>query len=349
MNHFIYGGKRPHILIVDDDAPDRELLRSVLKTEADVSEVTNGGEAIAWLAENRTDLMLLEYDMDGLNGLEVLRRMQEITPLKNVPVVLLTSDASDELAATEEGLRIGAVDFIRKPFAPPVLLLRVRRILQFEYLRQNLEYEVAAQTKLARDRLTASQKLFHETVLALAKTIDAKDEYTRGHSERVAKYARQIAERAGESPERQEQIYQMGLLHDIGKIGIPGTIINKTSRLSDEEYAVIKSHTTIGAGILRMIEEFPELSIGARSHHERYDGRGYPEGLTGDAIPKAARMIAVADAYDAMTSTRSYRAALSQAVVRAEIEKGKGSQFDPELADLMLAMIDDDTAFTMHD
>ena len=349
MNHLLYGEKRPHILIVDDDAPDRELLRSVLKAEADVSEVTNGGEAIAWLAENRTDLMLLEYDMDGLNGLEVLRRMQEITPLRNVPVVFLTSDASDELTATEEGLRIGAVDFIRKPFAPPVLLLRVRRILQFEYLRQNLEYEVAAQTELARDRLTASQKLFHETVLALAKTIDAKDEYTRGHSERVAKYARQIAARAGESPERQEQIYQMGLLHDIGKIGVPGVIINKTSRLSDEEYAVIKSHTTIGAGILRMIEEFPELSIGARSHHERYDGRGYPEGLAGASIPEAARIIAVADAYDAMTSTRSYRPALSQAIVRAEIEKGKGSQFDPELADLMLAMIDDDAAFTMHD
>ncbi len=349
MTHLSYGGKRPQILIVDDDAPDREFLCAALSAEADVASAANGGEALAWLAKNRTDLMLLEYDMDGLNGLEILRRMQQIAPLRNVPVVFLTSDADDELAATEQGLRLGAVDFIRKPFLSPILLLRVHRILQFEYLRQNLEHEVAAQTRLARDRLAASQKLFRETVLALAKTIDAKDEYTRGHSERVAKYARQIAERAGETPERQEQIYQMGLLHDIGKIGVPGTIINKTSRLTDEEFTVIKSHTTIGASILRMIEEFPELSIGACSHHERFDGHGYPEGLAGDAIPRAARMIAVADAYDAMTSTRSYRAALSQAKVRSEIERGKGSQFDPGLADIMLAMIDDDTDFTMHD
>ena len=130
---------------------------------------------------------------------------------------------------------------------------------------------------------------------------------------------------------------------------MPGAIINKTSRLTDDEYATIKSHTTTGANILRMIEEFPELAVGACAHHERYDGRGYPNGLRGEDIPRAARIIAVADAYDAMTSTRSYRTSLSQAHVRSEIEKGKGTQFDPEMADLMLRLIDADTSFSMRE
>ena len=348
MTASAYGERKPHILIVDDDKPDLQLLTDTLKGEATVTGIGSGVEALLWLASHNADLILLEYDMEGMNGLEVLHRMKEISGLENMPVALLTSDVATELEATEEGLASGAVDFIRKPFIPAILRLRVRRILQFEYLRSNLRREVARQTKLAEERLAASRRLFHETVLALAKTIDAKDQYTRGHSERVAQYARQLAEMAGDEPERQEQIYQMGLLHDIGKIGVPGVIINKTDRLTDEEYAVIKSHTTIGANILQMIEEFPELSIGACFHHERYDGRGYPNGLRGEDIPEAARIIAVADAYDAMTSTRSYRTALSQEHVRSEIEKGKGTQFDPQMAELMLQLIDADVDFRMR-
>ena len=348
MDAMSYGGRKPHILVVDDDKPDLQLLTDTICGEAEVTGIGSGVGALLWLASHSVDLVLLEYDMEGMNGLEVLHRIQEIPGLKNTPVAILTSDVGTELEATEEGLASGAVDFIRKPFIPAILRLRVRRILQFEYLRGNLQREVARQTELAEERLTASRRLFQQTVLSLAKTIDAKDQYTRGHSERVAQYARQLAEMAGEDPERQEQIYQMGLLHDIGKIGVPGIIINKTARLTDEEYAVIKSHTTIGANILRMIEEFPELSIGACSHHERYDGRGYPNGLCGEDIPEAARIIAVADAYDAMTSTRSYRAALSQEHVRSEIEKGKGTQFDPQVADLMIQLIDADADFRMR-
>ena len=343
-----YGGRKPHILIVDDDKPDLQMLVDTLADEAQVTGIGSGAEALLWLMTHRIDLMLLEYDMEGMNGLEVLHRMQEITEMKDIPVALLTSDVATELEAVEEGLASGAVDFIRKPFLPAILRLRVRRILQFEYLRDNLQQEVAAQTKLAEDRLAVSRLLFQETVLALAKTIDAKDQYTRGHSERVAQYARRIAGLAGATPERQEQIYQMGLLHDIGKIGVPGIIINKTAHLTDAEYATIKSHTTIGGSILRMIEEFPELSIGACSHHERYDGRGYPNGLRGEDIPLEARIIAVADAYDAMTSNRSYRSALSQNHVRSEIEKGKGTQFDPQMAELMLRLIDEDHDFRMR-
>ena len=149
--------------------------------------------------------------------------------------------------------------------------------------------------------------------------------------------------------QRQEEIYNMGLLHDIGKIGIPENILNKTSRLTDEEFETIKNHTKIGYNILKTIGEFPKLSIGARYHHEKFDGKGYPDGIKGEDIPLEARIIAIADAYDAMTSTRSYRSAMPQEKVRSEIEKGKGTQFDPKLADIMIKMIDLDENYHMHE
>ncbi len=147
----------------------------------------------------------------------------------------------------------------------------------------------------------------------------------------------------------EDDIYMMGLLHDVGKIGIPDEVINKPGRLTDEEFALIKKHPSIGAKILENIEEMPELVSGAKWHHERFDGRGYPEGLSGKDIPEQARIIAVADAYDAMTSNRSYRGALPQEKVREQIESGKGTQFDPQFADIMLAMIDEDTDYKMQD
>ena len=190
----------------------------------------------------------------------------------------------------------------------------------------------------------------HDGIMVLTRIRETlEDRYTSGHSERVATYSREIARRAGDNEEAQATIYAVGLLHDIGKIGVPIEIINKTSRLTDEEYELVKAHTTAGASILKTVSEFPALSVGARSHHERYDGRGYPDGLKGEDIPRMARIIAVADAYDAMTSRRSYRDALPQDVARSEIVKGRGTQFDPQFADIMLQMIDEDTEYMMRD
>ncbi len=185
--------------------------------------------------------------------------------------------------------------------------------------------------------------------MALAKTIDAKDAYTRGHSQRVGRYARHITYKLGWPDEEQQKIYFMGLLHDIGKIGVPEAIINKPDKLTDEEYDKIKQHTVIGSEILSLVAEFPELTIGARAHHERFDGKGYPDGIAGQAIPVYARIIAVADAYDAMTSKRSYRDVLPQNVVRAEIMKGRGSQFDPQFSDVMVQIIDEDEEYMLHE
>ncbi len=170
----------------------------------------------------------------------------------------------------------------------------------------------------------------------LVSTIDAKDSYTNGHSLRVAKYSREIARRLGKSREEQMKIYYAGLLHDIGKIGISDAIINKTTRLTDEEFAEIQTHPGIGYEILSKMSDFEGLAVGAIGHHERYDGRGYPNHLKGEEIPEMARIIGVADAYDAMTSNRSYRNALTQERVRGELEKGKNTQFDARFAELML-------------
>ena len=193
------------------------------------------------------------------------------------------------------------------------------------------------------------ETLTYQALETLANTIDAKDKYTNGHSNRVAKYSMEIAKRMGKDENEAISIYFMGLLHDIGKIGIRDDIINKTNKLSDEEFQVIKNHPIIGYEILRNMTEIPSIEYGARWHHEKYDGSGYPDGLKGDEIPEYARIICVADAYDAMTSTRSYRAAMDQKKVRSEIEKGKGKQFDPAIAQIMIDMINEDKKYIMRE
>lgn len=184
---------------------------------------------------------------------------------------------------------------------------------------------------------------------ALAKAVDEKDHYTSGHSTRVAHYSRELARRMGKTKEEQEEIYVLGLLHDIGKIGVPESIINKQGRLTDEEFQKIREHPVMGSEILKNVEELPKLATGARWHHERFDGRGYPDGLLGTEIPEEARIIAVADAYDAMTSNRAYSNIRPQQEVRSEILRCRGSQFDPKIADLFIQMIDDDKDYVMHE
>lgn len=242
-----------------------------------------------------------------------------------------------------------AVLIIMFSMETPDYQLLIKTLDELNDLKKNLEKEVKRQTKSAEDRRERIERLSHQIILTLAKTIDAKDKYTKGHSERVAGYSREISKRMNYSEQDQQEIYWMGLLHDIGKIGIPDTIINKTGKLTDEEFKTIQNHPTIGNEILNSISELPDIASGARSHHEKYNGTGYPDKLAGDEIPLNARIIGVADAYDAMTSKRSYRDVLPQEVVRAEIVKGKGTQFDPHCADIMLEMIDEDIEYRMRE
>lgn len=191
--------------------------------------------------------------------------------------------------------------------------------------------------------------LLNQMIGAFTQAIDEKDKYTGGHSSRVAKYSKLIAEKLGYSKDKVEEIYEMALLHDIGKIGIDDAIIRKSDKLTDEEYEIIKSHPLKGSEILGGITEKPQLLIGAKWHHERYDGKGYPDGLKGDAIPIEARIIGIADSYDAMASNRSYRSYLPQNVVRAEVEKNLGTQFDPNIGKVMLEIIDEDKDYVLHE
>ncbi|MBR5401947.1 MAG: HD domain-containing protein [Treponema sp.] len=203
--------------------------------------------------------------------------------------------------------------------------------------------------ELIKEEQKNVQIMFEQTASALANAIDAKDVYTHGHSMRVAEYARKIAENAGKSQKECDDIYFAGLLHDVGKIGVAGSIINKGGKLTEEEFAEIKKHPEIGRQILSGISKSPYLSIAANSHHERFDGQGYPEGLKGSDIPEIARIIAIADAYDAMTSKRSYRDPIPQDKVREEIVKGIDTQFDPDFAKIMLHLIDLDTEYQMKE
>lgn len=193
------------------------------------------------------------------------------------------------------------------------------------------------------------RNLFEQTATALVNAIDAKDRYTHGHSSRVADYSKKIAQECGKSPRECDDIYYVALLHDVGKIGIPEHIINKEGKLTDEEYSIIKQHPALGAQILKSIKEIPFISSGAHYHHERYDGKGYPVGLKGTDIPEYARIISVADAYDAMTSKRSYRDPIPQQEVREEIVKGSGTQFDPQFARVMIHLLDMDSEYDMKE
>ena len=192
-------------------------------------------------------------------------------------------------------------------------------------------------------------RFFTQTAYTLVNALDAKDKFSHGHSGRVAEYSAKIAEFAGKSPSECEEIYYIALLHDVGMLGISESIVNKEGRLTEEEFESMKGHTDMGAKILQDIAEYPYISIGARFHHERYDGKGYPRGLKGTDIPEIARIIAVADAYDAMTSKRGYREPFPQTRVREELIECSGTQFDPVFAGIMIHLIDLDTGFEMRE
>ncbi len=332
--------EKQQILVVDDDEVILKTAEGVLGRDYRVLTCRKGTEAIRLAQKEQPALILLDINLVEMTGFEVLEGLRANPATRDLPVLFITADEDREKEAM--GLKRGALDFIRKPFVPEVLLQRARRIILLDRYQKDLQGEVQRQTGRA-------ERLTKEMMLALSQTVDAKDHYTNGHSGRVASYAAEIGRRMGRSFAEQRQLYEIGLLHDIGKIGVPEEIINKTDRLTDEEFAQIKKHTVIGHEILNRIEDLPELKLGARFHHERYDGKGYPDGLAGDAIPEVARIICMADCYDAMTSTRTYSDPKPQAVVRAEIVRCSGTQFDPVIAEIMLSMIDDDQDFIMNE
>ncbi len=328
------------ILAIDDDEAVCTLIKNIMEPDYEVKECFLGSEALSMAKKYSPDLILLDIHLPDGNGFEVMRSLKDERQTADIPVLLLTGD--NDSVTEENGFRSGASDYIRKPFAPDVLKQRVKRIIDLHHYQLSIEKEVERQAGRSR-------RLTREMMLALSKTVDTKDHYTDGHSRRVAAMSAELARRLGKSAEEQIMIYEIGLLHDIGKIGIHEDIIHKNSRLSDDEYQEIKEHTVKGYEILKEIADMPRLREGARWHHEHFDGTGYPDGLKGEDIPETARIVCVADCYDAMTSTRSYSVPRKQEDVRAEIERCKGTMFDPQVADVMLNMIDEDTEYRMNE
>lgn len=325
------------IMVVDDTPSNLQYAMEVLEEKYKVVPVKSGSAAIATLSKISPDLILLDIDMPEMDGFETLKSIKSNDAYSKIPVIFLTSHTDKENEI--RGFKEGAIDFIMKPFVPEIMLVRIATQLKLSSLLNSFEKEVEKKTR-------ENNELTFQAINAIAKTVDAKDIYTRQHSTRVAKFSREIAIRSGMFNEDEiEIIYRTALLHDIGKIGIKDDILNKKGRLTDEEFAIMKTHTTIGAGILKDVTLIKDVDKGAKYHHERYDGRGYPQGLAGEDIPIIARIVGVADSYDAMTSDRAYRKHLPEDVVRGELEKGRGTQFDPVFCDIMLGIMDDKVEF----
>ncbi len=327
-----------HILVVDDNKTNLTLVKSELSDQYQVTPVISGFQALKFLEKKLPDLILLDLNMPEMDGRETMHKIREKREWKKIPIIFLTADNTPE--TEEQCLAAGADDFISKPFVPQVMQRRVERILELYELRNDLEIRLE-QKKQQVERVSLN------AIMAIANMIEAKDAYTRGHSNRVAQCSVAIAKRLGVDEEEVKNINYMALLHDVGKIGVPDSILNKPFSLSEEEYAIMKKHPTKGFEILENFSTIPNLHYGILYHHERYDGKGYPVGLRGDDIPYQARIIAIADTYDAMTSDRAYRKALPIGVVMEEFAENRGIQFDPKMVDVFLEMIKE--GFTLTD
>lgn len=318
------------ILIVDDDRLTLSTAQNLLGDEYKVVAVNSGRQAYKYLERHVPDLILLDINMPEISGYEVMKALQEDERWSKIPVIFLTADRTVETEI--ECFRVGAYDFISKPFEPQIMMSRIRSTIELDGYRKDLQRRLDEKTK-EMERVTI------QAIMTVANTVDAKDDYTKGHSMRVAAYSEILAQRLGWSEEDIQNIYYVAMLHDVGKIGVPDAVLNKPFKLTDLEFRLIKGHTIMGAEILKDFKMFPNVSIGAKYHHERYDGKGYPEGLKGESIPLVARVIGLVDSYDAMTSNRVYRRRLNDGVVMQELDKGKGSQWDPELVDIFVSLI----------
>ena len=340
--------ERLKILVVDSDKDCQDSVRQAFRDQFQMDVVESSEQMFYYLHGGvLPDVILLDISDDGQDNHEALRELKRNEAFMDIPVAIMVSEHTHE--SMLQGISEGASEYLIKPLRMEIVMMRINRMLQLSRLQTNLQHEVYMRTKADKEKNQRIATLLDQVVDALGRTIDAKDKYTKGHSERVARYAVMIAKKLGCDEEQITSIKYAALLHDIGKIGIPDEIINKPDRLTEKEYAIVKAHPVLGADILQGITAVPGVYEAARWHHERYDGLGYPDGKRGMDIPDSVRIISVADAYDSMTSIRAYRQRMTQAMVRHEIEKGMGTQFDPIFANVMLEIIDGDKDFELRE
>lgn len=327
------------ILLVDDDPVNLKRAQLILAKDGyAIAATTSGRQALSFLEKRIPDIILLDINMPEMDGFEVLAKIMENETWREIPVIFLTADNDQETEV--KGLRAGALDFVTKPFMEDIVKQRVKHLLELNHLQKQLKEEVERQTAKAEERRRQMEEMSFQTVHALADAIDAKDRYTKGHSARVSEYAVALAGALGWDKTELDELKYAALLHDIGKIGVPDSVLNKPGKLTDVEYSVIKSHTSVGADILKNITTASGAVQVARHHHERYDGKGYPDNIAGEDIPVMARIVCIADSYDAMNSRRIYRGSLSREKIREELVKCSGSQFDPVFLAKFLELLD---------
>ena len=328
------------ILIVDDEEVICSILAQRLTREG-YSCVTahNGKEAFEYFCKGNFSLIISDIRMPEKDGLELLRLVKAVRP--NMKFIIMTAYA--EIGVAVEAMHLGANDLLIKPFELELAVFSVKKALEqkkmedeLESYHKNLKKLVAERTAKLQEAYRTLKKAYLDSVKVLAGAIDAKDPYTRGHSDRVRQMSLQIAASLGFAEERMEILEYGALLHDIGKIGIKDEILRKPGPLSAEEYQTIQEHPLIGVKIVEGIEFFKDKIPMIRNHHEQFDGKGYPDGLLGEAIPLEARIIAVPDAFDAMASLRPHRRTRALEDILLEMEQHRGRQFDPRILQIFL-------------
>jgi len=355
-------GEAFSILVVDDNEMNRDLLlRRLGNTEFQLSSAMDGEEALAMLRTHSFDLVLLDIMMPVLDGYETLKVIQGDAVLRRVPVIMIT--ALDDVDSAVRCIEMGAVDYVTKPFNPILLRARVDANLsrkrmsdKEEHRREEIERNNVSLSEEVRAKVLEISQSQLAAIFAMSKLAESRDPETGEHLERMREYCKLLSEQLSRMPKFQpvidkafvDNIYAASPLHDIGKVGIDDSVLLKPGALSDEEWVIMKQHPVIGAETLRVVDrqhpgnDFIHTGIEiAESHHEKWDGSGYPYGLSGENIPLSARILALGDVYDALISRRCYKDAFSHEKSRGIIEEGHGSHFDPDVISAFFEVEDD--------
>ncbi|MGR3177222.1 MAG: HD domain-containing phosphohydrolase [Candidatus Anammoxibacter sp.] len=337
------------ILIVDDEEMIRSMVEDVLVPVGyDVIQACNGLDALEKIKESSPDVVLTDVNMPKMDGFELLKQLKENEETKTIPIVMVT--ALNEMSVRIKAIELGVDDFLGKPMDILELRARIKSLLKVkaynDYMQdyqKELKAEVEKRTKEVELALKKAHKASHETIFILSRAAEYRDEDTGAHILRVSHYASAIARKLGQSEEEIEMILYGAPLHDVGKIGIPDNILMKPGKLSHDEFEIMKGHVNLGAGILKGSDS-PFIKIGeeiALSHHEKWDGSGYPVGLKGEDIPLSGRIVALADVFDALTTRRPYKKPFSVEKALEIIKEGRGTHFDPTVMDAFFDTFDE--------
>ena len=345
---------RKRIIAIDDNMTNLTAVKNILKSQYEVYTVTSAAKMFELLTKFYPDMILLDVEMPELNGYEAAQILKNNPEYANIPIIFISSknDALSEM----EGLDMGAVDYIYKPFAAPLLLKRIDIHLTHAEVKSELQYLNASMQKKLISKMTEVLDLKNAVISIVADLVEFRDGATGGHINRTEKYLQHLIDKLTEeevytdviSSWEMEYLLSSAQLHDVGKIAISDTILQKPGKLTDEEFAVMKTHAQIGVDAISRMEKktedrkfFAYAKTFAGTHHEKWDGSGYPNGLKGAAIPLEGRLMAIADVYDALVSRRPYKEPFQPEIAAAIIEEGRGTFFDPQLVDIFKLLSND--------